>query len=235
MHQNDDLPPEAFSWRQMTRQERHRWQWGPSRKKGFVKGDRKGGQESFINLFNRLVAEHGSAVADGMIEGGHTPFSVYSIQSLILDDLDLWFEATGRRSPFGEPERLALEAWLWETHDHGRQDGRFKPNKSPDHDKPWPKTAFNWAPRRWFLGIGPSSEPPLQMSIAGARAHETALALQTPEPSVSFGPRRPRTGYWKHVKGRAIIRGLAAHAPSADFTRDDFDRLAISAAAEAAA
>jgi hypothetical protein len=57
---------------------------------------------------------------------------------------------------------------------------------------------------------------------------------EKPEPSfILTEPRSPR--YWKRVKGRAIIRGIAAHAPSPSFIRDDLDRLATSAAIEAAA
>src|SRR6266480_2534862 len=108
MHDADDLPPEAFPWREMTRIQRHRWWWGPSRKKGFVEGDRSGGQEAFIDLYNRLAAEYGTAVTDGMIEGSIPPSDFLAMESRLRDDLDLWCEATGEsRSLFlREAERL---------------------------------------------------------------------------------------------------------------------------------
>ena len=95
---------------------KQRGKWGAGGKKAFERGDRSGGQEAFIDLFNRLAAQYGAAVPDFMIGNSVTPFSFLRAVTLIQDDLDLWFEATGQRvSQFTGAERLALECWLWET------------------------------------------------------------------------------------------------------------------------
>jgi hypothetical protein len=106
-----------------------------------------------------------------------TPFAFIRAATLIQDDLDLWFEATGQRvSQFIGAERQALECWLWETHDRQRQLDRSKPNKSPDHDAPWPG-ATNWHPRRWFADVAPSWEAPLTISVSKAVQEEVLKAL----------------------------------------------------------
>jgi hypothetical protein len=174
---------EALPQRPLTPTERthkHRRKWGPDNKKGFEAGYRDGGQESFIDLYNRLVAQYGPAVADGMIEGGFHPYEFIAAELHLLADLDLWCEATGEsRAALTESQRLGLEAWLWETHDRARDPDRRNPNKSPDHDAPWPGAPERWAPRRWFCWSRPSWLPgaqlPGRISIARALNAERAL------------------------------------------------------------
>jgi hypothetical protein len=127
------------------------------------------------DLINELVALYGRGVTDGLIEGGFTARAFVRAMRLIDEDLDLWFEATGERLVFrnlGGAERLALECWLWETHDRARQPERYKPNKSPDHDRPWARAPARWAPRRWFPSGGdplfPSGGNPLEISVGRA-------------------------------------------------------------------
>jgi hypothetical protein len=110
------------------------------------------------------------------------PLDLLGAESAVLDDLDLWAEATGGRlTGLTKFQRLGLEAWLWGTYDRsGRYDGdadpfagplgarnpdRCVPKKSPEHDAPWPG-ARKWAPRRWF-GPCPSGKP-LEISPSGA-------------------------------------------------------------------
>src|SRR5262245_56366608 len=114
------------------------------------------------DLYTELAGQYGDAFRD-RIKSALTVFDFQAARSLILDDLDLWFEATGERlGALTERQHLALEAWLWEAHDRVQDPDRWKPNKSPEHDAPWPG-AVNWAPRRWF---GPSpSGAPLEISI----------------------------------------------------------------------
>jgi hypothetical protein len=84
---------------------------------------------------NELVALYGGAVTDGLIEGGFTARAFVHAMTLIEEDLDLWFEATGERLVFrnlGRAERLALECWLWEIHDRARQPERYKPDRPLD-------------------------------------------------------------------------------------------------------
>jgi hypothetical protein len=193
---------EALPRRSLTSTERVQ----KKRRLDFLKAD--------AELYNRLVAQYGRRVTDFLIEHGFTPRVFIAEETPILDDLDLFREATpppppfawdGRVSSLIGKERLALECWLWETHDRsgrlGRPDpqggkkgarnpDRWKPNKSTDHDRPWPAPPFsplarwiahgavldlggyskhaprNWSPRRWF-GPGQSA-PPLQISIARA-------------------------------------------------------------------
>src|SRR5205823_2668733 len=105
------------------------------------------------DLINELVAVYGRAVTDGLIEEGFTARAFVRAVRLIDEDLDLWFEATGERLVFrnlGGAERLALDCWLWETHDRASQPERYKPKKSPEHDRPWPNPPQRWAPRRWL-------------------------------------------------------------------------------------
>ena len=156
------------------RTHKHRRKWGPAGKEGFDKGNRSGGQESFIDLYNRLGAQYGTTVTDLMLGGPFSPFAVFRALSHIWDDLDLWFEATRQRVLGLRPaERLGLECWLWETHDRSRNPDRWKPNKSTAHDAPWPE-ARNWSPRRWF-GPCPAG-PPLTISIIGAADRREMLA-----------------------------------------------------------
>jgi hypothetical protein len=114
---------------------------------------------------------------------------------------DLWQLGTGERLPQLTPvQRSGILVWLWENHDRraltqtlpsplhsewtsaNRIVGWRAPEKSPDHDRPW-SGARKWSPRRWFPHPKHSAEwgDPLQISIAGARRHETALALQVPD------------------------------------------------------
>ena len=53
---------------------------------------------------------------------------------------------------------------------------RCKPEKSPDHDAPWPG-ATNWHPRRWFADVAPSWEAPLTISVSKAAQEEVLKAL----------------------------------------------------------
>ena len=225
---------------------KYRRKWGTGGKEAFEKGDRSGGQEAFIDLFNRLAAKYGAAVTDGMIGDGVTPFAFIRAATLIQDDLDLWFEATGQRvSQFIGAERQALECWLWETHD--RQLDRSKPKKSSRQDAPW-SGARNWSPRRWFPF--PENSPewgrPLQIAVAPSpwepRTSAEAWKWRWPTSPRELRRllrqiRRLRTqaprGYWSGVKNRPVTRGLAAMQRRL-CDADDLDRLALSVAIEAA-
>jgi len=102
------------------------------------------------DLYNHLAGQHGSELLDRLIAEGWTAAAFRAAELQLLDDLDLWLEATGeRRTWLREAEQRGLRAWLWETHDRRRQAGRHKPRKSSKHDQPWPGAA-DWAPRRWF-------------------------------------------------------------------------------------
>ena len=126
------------------------------------------------DLLSHLAAQHGSELLDELIAGGWSATAFRRAESHVLDDLDLWLEATGeRRAWLREAELRHLELWLYETHERRRQDHRYKPNKSRDHDAPWPG-ARKWSPRRWF-GPCPSA-PPLTISIAGAVDRREMLA-----------------------------------------------------------
>jgi len=264
-----------ISQRTMTRKERHRFWWGrgESPKAEFDKGvRRRDGQEPWIDLYNRLAAQYGPDITDRMVEGGFDPHDVFATWTKTLDDLDLWLEATGEITllrNLGMVEQLGLECWLWETHDRQRHEQRYKPNKSPEHDAPWPGAPAKWAPRRWFCEclFGEwSSGNPLEISIARARARETAdrLIWEDWEPvdeRTSFAELRRRgeappesvllqtppgasPGAWalRHVAApadalsarRRRLRGARALMRERLPDDDDLDRLATSAAIEAA-
>jgi hypothetical protein len=131
-------------------------------------------------LYTRLSAQYGPQIFDH----GLTARAIVRAITSWFDDCDLWLEATGQDPIHGtylrKAERLALECWLWETHDRlgrlgsedpqggkkgARNPDRWKLKKSPDHDRPWPG-ARNWAPRRWF-GPSPSGKP---LTISTSRA-----------------------------------------------------------------
>jgi hypothetical protein len=75
------------------RTHKHRRKWGPGGKEAFEEGDRSGGQEAYVDLINRLP----TPVIDRMIACRATPFEVIAVWTEFLDELDLWFEATGER------------------------------------------------------------------------------------------------------------------------------------------
>src|SRR5262249_19051199 len=133
-------------------------------------------------LYTRLSAQYGPQIFDH----GLTARAIVRAITSWFDDCDLWLEATGQDPIHGtylrKAERLALECWLWETHDRSgrlgsedpqggkkgaRNPDRWKLKKSPDHDRPG-RGARNWAPRRWF-GPPPSGKP-LTISTSHARA-----------------------------------------------------------------
>jgi hypothetical protein len=190
------------------RKRKERRKWGPGGRKAFRDGDRAAGQEAFIDLYNRLAGEYGTAVTDGMIGGSIPPSEFLAMESRLRDDLDLWCEATGEsRSLFlREAERLGLECWLWETHDRHRQADRFKPNKSTEHDIPWPGAPAKWAPRRWFaLRIWSQSKNPLQISVSRALNRERKEAraeLATEVAAERF--HRTKSGEWENTSTEPI-------------------------------
>jgi len=169
---DDELPPEAFDWNFAPEEERERGLTPTERTR------KKRWLDQLLadaDLYNELVVQYGREVIDRLIEEGFTARAFVRAVMLIEEDFDLWFEATGKRvSQFIGAERLALECWLWETHDRSRNPDRWKAKKSTNHDRPWPAPPFsplarwiahgavldlgghsehaprNWAPRRWF-------------------------------------------------------------------------------------
>src|SRR5262245_52619977 len=212
MYDDDELPPEAFEWRF-------------SDKKGSTKRVYKKRRLDFLKadaeLYNRLVAQYGRRVIDFLIEHGFTARAFIAEETSVLDDLDLWFEATGERVfELRDVERLALECWLWEKHDRKRQPGRFKPNKSPDDDAPWPG-ATNWHPRRWFCWKPPSWLPwakLLLISTAGAKDRICHPEDLVPEDLLIRDCAEALVG-WKRLSG-PITRGqLATEVTGENFRR----------------
>jgi hypothetical protein len=217
----------------MSRKQRHNYFWGAGKapKREFDEGiRRRDGQLPWVDLFNRLVV-HGTNILDHMVENRVGPFQVASAWSQILDDLDLWAEATGERlAPrlLGRAEEQALECWLWETHDRKRQDGRRKPNKSPERNTPtWP-----------LISVGRAKEMELRRALAEAGQDilhqvENLLdrwQLETGKRLAEFPVRR--SPYWRGTGGLPIRHGLSM-VKRALPDADDLDRLAMSAAVEA--
>jgi hypothetical protein len=212
----------------MSRKQRYRFWWGHGKaaKQEFARGvRRRDGHAPWVGVYNHLVA-YGPDVTDRMVESGVGPFQVYAVWSQILDDLDLWTEATGERLTsrlLSPAEQLALESWLWEgcdrydwsrrsdRCDRRRQDGRHKPRKSPDHDIPWPG-ANNWAPRRWLLGcVFEVPHNPLEISVSGAEKMEWKRALA--ESDLNIQHRLDQLDCWQIATGKTpegISRRAAA-------------------------
>jgi hypothetical protein len=129
------LPQQPLTPAQRMRKQRRKW--GLEGKKGFDDGDRGGGQESFVYLYNQIVNRWGQAAADLMIRHRVQPFRLNEALLQIDVDLELWFEATGERvdRPLGAAQCLGLEAWLWERHDRLRDPNRYVP-ESPPNERP---------------------------------------------------------------------------------------------------
>jgi len=166
--------------------------------------------EAKADEYNELVARYGRPVGDLMVKLGWFP--VLHAVELIRAECQQWFMATGERvNELRMAERLGLQCWLWETHGRQRQKHRFKPNKSPSHDIPWPNAPVNWAPRRWFASrIWSSSKSPLQISIARALNQErekTRAELATEVPS-GMTPqaiwRSQDSGWWEDTSVEPI-------------------------------
>src|SRR5215472_7352278 len=87
------------------------------------KDRRKQHQFEWVEFYNRAAAQYGSDVAYHLAKAADgNIFAVYAAVGLIQRDLNLWFEATGRRvSELRSAERLGLECWRWETHHRQRQ------------------------------------------------------------------------------------------------------------------
>jgi hypothetical protein len=130
-------------------------------------------------LYTRLSAQYGPQIFDH----GLTARAIVRAITSWFDDCDLWLEATGQ-DPVHRKERLALECWLWETHDRSgrlgaedpqggkkgaRNPDRWKLKKSPDHDRPWPAPPSSPL-ARWIVHgavldlVGHSKHPPRKWS-----------------------------------------------------------------------